>query len=778
MVQALRLVPDEAAHEPFRQAIRVNLTAWSEQTARLQNAFRLPGKVPAGPYGQKDSRLKWGFIAGADARGTFVTLGPDQNIRQWSFAGGKEVGKPFRIDLNKREDRRPFSVSPDGRWLATSGPAGRVFDLDRGVPVGGPVRHSDVDRPRDYTLLMFTEEPSVLATTSIYPDEAGYYHFFDAKTLRKMPVAIRLGSGDSFRVARNVDGRPLVLVSGRGQGLLSAVTLDIWDLRSGQKCSPPIQIARGPSATSPHPGSFLCVTRADNVRAPKPRNTDGPLCRWDLATGRLAATPWQPPISAWHRFLAANDSVLVTHCRDGRIRLFDLDANRQLGGHVSVPTIHAPDTDPVSLGLAVAADGTSLVTLSRDGTVRCWDVAHLVAQSSRSLHESPSHFASAGQPGKEEKVVALSPGGDAAFFAQANAGRIIGVHEGKDAGGSITQNNLNAAAFSPDGAYLATATLGYNRQVSPVVRIWNAGTGKLHFEFDSPSFVLGFQFSPDSRRLAVARVFGTTLIDVPEKKVLSFFADSTTATNLAFSPDGRRLAVGYRGGWPGVGAGFRLWDVVSGKPASPFQSAWSWWSTSQPLGYTDGGDSLVVLDPDGRKLTCLDLRQKELRRTELDIQSPGNLAATPASPLVAATNATGAIELWDVRTGRRQRTIASGGEVRALHLSPDGRILAAVCADQAVRLHDMETGLPLGPPRHPPSPAAALTYRPGGREIVIATQCGRLIRWPLPEPMTGSPQECEHRLEARLGLTFASGDAVLLTPEAWAERRRLAADAK
>ena len=63
-----------------------------------------------------------------------------------------------------------------------------------------------------------------------------------------------------------------------------------------------------------------------------------------------------------------------------------------------------------------------------------------------------------------------------------------------------------------------------------------------------------------------------------------------------------------------------------------------WWSTSQPLGYAAGGDALVVLDADGRKLTRFDLRQKELRGAELDVQSPGQLAVIPATPAKNGAN--------------------------------------------------------------------------------------------------------------------------------------------
>jgi WD40 repeat protein len=180
----------------------------------------------------------------------------------------------------------------------------------------------------------------------------------------------------------------------------------------------------------------------------------------------------------------------------------------------------------------------------------------------------------------------------------------------------------------------------------------------------------------------------------------------------------------------------------------------------------------VVLCPEGQRLTCYDLRGKVMEGTVLDIGSPSLLAVTPSSPLVAVTNTGGTIELWHAGSGQRLRTIRSACEAQALSLSPDGAVLAVICSDQAIRLWDTATGFSLGPALFHPAPVTALAFRPRQREVVAATQAGQLFRWPAPVPMTGSPPSCERQLEARLGLTFASGEAVLLTPETWQLRRR------
>jgi WD40 repeat protein len=218
-----------------------------------------------------------------------------------------------------------------------------------------------------------------------------------------------------------------------------------------------------------------------------------------------------------------------------------------------------------------------------------------------------------------------------------------------------------------------------------------------------------------------------------------------------------------------------VWDLQTGKPAGPLRDGWSWWAPAQPVGFVGGADTLVVLDPDGRKLTRLEVGGAgAYRATDLDVRLPHRLATSPSTRLVAVSNGSGSIEIWDALGQARQRVIASAADVVRLQLSADGKTLAAACADDSVRLWDMETGFPLGPPLCHPSPVAALAFSRDGRELTAALRSGRLCRWPLPGPMAGSAAACERRLQTRLGIVYGSGGGALLDPEAWAALRRQA----
>src|ERR1700761_8810793 len=112
---------------------------------------------------------------------------------------------------------------------------------------------------------------------------------------------------------------------------------------------------------------------------------------------------------------------------------------------------------------------------------------------------------------------------------------------------------VNSVAFSPDGAWLSTAS------EDKTARVWNAGTGELlHALTGHEDAVVAAPFSRDGNMLATARRDSTTrLWDVARGACVHVLNGHTGIVSaVAFSPDGALIATASFDGTA------RLWEVA------------------------------------------------------------------------------------------------------------------------------------------------------------------------------------------------------------------------
>jgi WD40 repeat protein len=169
--------------------------------------------------------------------------------------------------------------------------------------------------------------------------------------------------------------------------------------------------------------------------------------------------------------LSADGGVAAAGGSDGVVRLWDVAAEKPLGGELRVTA--GPVAD-----LCLTPDKKTLVTADSQGWLKIWDLTR-----------------------REPRKVKSGPGGEGADAVEAH------------------KLGLACFAMAPDGARFATAGK------DSVVKLWETSTGRLLREWDlkqpplpDPTkwFVQSLAFTPDGKQLATANANTTAyLLDCP-----------------------------------------------------------------------------------------------------------------------------------------------------------------------------------------------------------------------------------------------------------------------
>lgn len=231
-------------------------------------------------------------------------------------------------------------------------------------------------------------------------------------------------------------------------------------------------------------------------------------------------------------------------------RLWDVATRR---ARVQLPTYSGRAT-----ALAISPDGSTLAVA--DDVVRLWSVAAGEPAGVLGRESEPVWAVTYSPDGST-----LASAGDTAVVlweVGARSPRAVLDHGGRRLISGSNRGRIGAIAFSPDGTTLASAGN------DDTVRLWDVGTGQERAslrvplagraDLDSPFLgaVQALAFSPDGATLASASEGGVHLWDVATAQMLTrLLAVANRA--VAFSPDGTVLAA--------AGAGrLMVWDLGAG----------------------------------------------------------------------------------------------------------------------------------------------------------------------------------------------------------------------
>jgi WD40 repeat protein/DNA-binding SARP family transcriptional activator len=594
--------------------------------------------------------------------------------------------------------------------------------------------------------------------------------------IHKRPVgAVDVGSGTE-RAAFSPDGKTLAVVTSAED----LVSVDVGGRTVRDRV--PIESSVDAIAFDPSGGELVTAEHGANMREfLVRRDTDtlesiGPKVRTP-GRDRVEFPQISPPLSVFAMAFSPNGGRLVTTRENGPTLLWDQRLTRvrsyaiggqgvavspngdvaalienddiHTQGNVSFLNLrsgkvrngsgghHGPfKTEYEAAGITFSPDGRSVVTVGNDSRLLIWDVATASVRT---------RLAETGDLPLRGPV--LSTDGTTAYTTDRNRDIVIW-----DLSGSHRLDRPFTAgagfpdwpwfAMSPDGKLLAVPS---SPQGGGHDAIWLIDTSDFHVIRRIPADLQGsstpLAFSPNSATLAVGSWIGSDftggrsrlrLWDVASGRMTAVLQPvRQRLTALKFAPDGS-LLVGATG--PSPHRGF----VYMWRPATPDQPPGRFVTprlvedlTFTPdgsqlvlsTGWADGGD-FVVWDTASQRIVKM-VHADDAGVWTADVSSDGRTLITGGQ--------TGIVRMWDLVTGKPLGPPLAGltGGTDTVDLSPDGR--TAVGSDTAgtVRLWDLPSRATIGDPLPGPKTGrqAAASFTRNGRSVVVVSDTGAGWVW-------------------------------------------------
>ncbi len=293
---------------------------------------------------------------------------------------------------------------------------------------------------------------------------------------------------------------------------------------------------------------------------------------------------------------------------------------------------------------------------------------------------------------------------------------------------------VNAAAFSPDGRYVVTGTLSYEKK-KETAQVWEWQTGQpAGPAMEHDEWIHAVDFSPDGRYLLTnsGSLLGEGTAQVWDWQTGKQHGPAMKHNNVvlaaAFSPDSRYVVTG-RGDETA-----RVWD----------------WQTGKPVGMAMKHNNVVyaaAFSPDGRYVatgigdgTALVWDWQTVKPVGMAMKKEDRVFSAAFSPhgrYVLTGSRDGTAQVWDWQTGKPvESPMIHKDVVFAAAFSPDGRYVLTGSWDNTARVWDWKIGKPVDFYFKNMSIVNAVNFNWDGRYVVTGSEDGTAQVW---DWQTGKP---------------------------------------
>lgn len=284
------------------------------------------------------------------------------------------------------------------------------------------------------------------------------------------------------------------------------------------------------------------------------------------------------------------------------------------------------------------------------------------------------------------------------------------------------QGVLTALAFSPDGAFLASAS------EDSTIKLWEVSSWySLHTIQMEGQGIEEIAWAPDSKWLAYSDVYGHVVIrDVMNPDHFHSFSTHTTCLGLAWSADGQTL---WAAGADGM---LRVWEMASFylPRALPLHNGRIWDVCHPTPAISQEPNHLITAGDDG-VLALWDLRtERPVYLFHEDGKGILCVAPHPVDAMLISGNAQGEIQYWETQfEGQTRSWRAHNKPIRHLKMSHHGQWFLTADDSNTVYMWRTNDGELLTTFSTERTPIRTIALDPDNRWLALVDHTDQIVLW-------------------------------------------------